>query len=214
MLSRPPGALARFLGTRSWVQQVTSSTGCPWGWTWRSPAEGVDRAPSDGDVFPGQREWCDLGFTDRNCDPSDEGDILCYRDADGDGWGSGPLVRVCPQTEFAGCPPGYVDRSGDCCDSDSRARPGQTTSYDTPRTGCGGWDFDCDGTVRARYGVTSGSCEASSSTACTAASSRVRPGFTTTVACGITGEFIGGCNWHIRDRECNYRQTLTRQSCR
>jgi hypothetical protein len=63
-----------------------------------------------------------------------------WRDADGDGRGASTNVRVCGTTP----PPGYAVSSDDCCDSDSRAFPGQTMLFTTPRITCGGFDFDCD----------------------------------------------------------------------
>lgn len=34
----------------------------------------------------------------------------------------------------------------DCCDQDPNAHPGQTTFFDKPNA-CGGWDYDCSGSV-------------------------------------------------------------------
>ena len=48
----------------------------------------------------------------------------------------------------------------DCCDSDSRAYPGQTTYYDATNN-CGSWDFDCDTVITKSYKcakITSCSC--------------------------------------------------------
>ena len=98
---------------------------CPRGYTGRLPGAFADCAPSDGAVFPGAPEQCDAGFTDRNCNPNDEGVVTCYRDADGDGYGAGSPVSVCPQPDGS-CPAGYAGRLGDCCDSDLRAHPGQS----------------------------------------------------------------------------------------
>ncbi len=65
-----------------------------------------------------------------------------YFDADGDGYGvTTSVIHVCG----TGFPTGYTANPGDCCDSDSRAHPGQTSQFTTPRSGCGGYDFNCDG---------------------------------------------------------------------
>ncbi len=82
-----------------------------------------------------------------------------FQDSDGDGYGN-PAV----QAEFCGTSPptGFVTNSADCCDTDARARPGQATYYSTPRNGCGGFDFNCDGTSQRQH-TTPSSCPSSSS---------------------------------------------------
>ena len=70
-----------------------------------------------------------------------------YRDADGDGFGKASESGL-----FCGlsAPTGYSAGSGDCCDSDSRAHPSQT-SYFASATSCGGFDFDCSGVETLQY---------------------------------------------------------------
>lgn len=63
-----------------------------------------------------------------------------YRDTDGDGYGvSSSTVQACTK------PAGYAATAGDCCDSDGRAYPGSNNCLTSPRTSCGGYDYDCDG---------------------------------------------------------------------
>jgi Stigma-specific protein, Stig1 len=63
-----------------------------------------------------------------------------YLDADGDGYGISTSIARCGTTP----PSGYAVNSGDCCDSDGSAHPGQT-SYFTTADGCGSYDYNCDG---------------------------------------------------------------------
>ncbi|MCC6873466.1 MAG: hypothetical protein IT378_04080 [Sandaracinaceae bacterium] len=79
---------------------------------------------------------------DQNCD----GGELCHRDIDGDGVGSSMTTSSadldCMDVGEAGIPAA----SFDCCDTDPNARPGQTSYFQTARNGCGGYDYNCDGT--------------------------------------------------------------------
>jgi hypothetical protein len=98
-----------------------------------------------------------LGTTD--CNDSNLGDwILRYTDSDGD--------THCPNSlkTCVGNDAGYRDSCtsyNDCCDTDSRARPDQTSYFNTSRTGgCSGlaYDFDCDDQQTGQWG-TLGACE-------------------------------------------------------
>ncbi len=61
--------------------------------------------------------------------------IVCYMDADGDGYGTElQMLLTCD------CPTGYVDEGGDCDDSDAAINPGQLEL-------CDGIDNNCDGRV-------------------------------------------------------------------
>ena len=76
------------------------------------------------------------------------GEELCYRDDDGDGFrGEGTVA-----SRNLSCGDGHEARasapSGDCCDSDADAHPGQTASFEKDRDHrCQGprYDYDCDG---------------------------------------------------------------------
>jgi hypothetical protein len=80
--------------------------------------------------------------------------LLCetfYVDRDGDGFGeSNKTISFC-EVQGATPPTGYVTQGGDCCDSDANAFPGQT-KYFTSADGCGGWDYNCDGTIQGSAG--------------------------------------------------------------
>ena len=60
-----------------------------------------------------------------------------YLDGDGDSYGVGSLVCV-------GNHGGYADNNNDCYDSNSNAKPGQTTYFATDR-GDGSFDYNCVG---------------------------------------------------------------------
>ncbi|MBK7863501.1 MAG: hypothetical protein IPJ65_33845 [Archangiaceae bacterium] len=62
-----------------------------------------------------------------------------FTDTDNDGYGVGGGGNLCGSSLA-----GLATNNLDCCDSDSRAHPGGG-AYTSPRTGCGGYDFDCNG---------------------------------------------------------------------
>lgn len=133
---------------------------------------------------PNQGCLCINNVTTRSCGDCDDGKQVCtngktgqygactgatgvrttyYRDADGDGWGSSATTTSCSKTP----PSGYVDRTGDCCDSDKNAYPGQSTYFEA-KNACGSWDYDCSGGVTTspvsrgngcRAGTTYPTCE-------------------------------------------------------
>jgi hypothetical protein len=81
-----------------------------------------------------------------------------FVDADRDGFGTGSSVGLCG----ANPPTGYARVAGDCCDTDNRANPNGAFES-TARAGCGGFDFDCSGSVEQEFDVpngcnTTGSC--------------------------------------------------------
>jgi hypothetical protein len=84
--------------------------------------------------------------------------LAWYPDCDGDAFGNAAAIVVCSTTS-PGVPPcgtgTYVQSATDCCDTDSRAHPGQTaffTGVDGGTTDtCGSWDYDCSGAVEMQY---------------------------------------------------------------
>ena len=108
------------------------------------PDEGWSRLDDDCDdteatAFPGSIEICD--GVDNDCDGAADDadadvDLLFYRDADGDGWGTGEaeLKADC------GPWPGWAARSGDCDDTRPQVNPGEIEV-------CDGLDNDCEGSV-------------------------------------------------------------------
>jgi hypothetical protein len=87
-------------------------------------------------------------FTDEGFDCDDDDPALflartAYTDADNDNAGGALDGAQCLGAPRL--PAGLADRPSDCADDDSRARPGATTYYDTPRPD-GSFDFNCSGT--------------------------------------------------------------------
>ena len=114
-------------------------------------------------VLPTEDDYlCD--GQDEDCDGViDEGlTISCVTDADEDGYGDlsdpSPVIR-CPDPASMGAPrfgcgPGdtRADNPEDCCDSDGRANPGVgPLEWFATEVGCGGFDFDCDGTTIRQF---------------------------------------------------------------
>jgi hypothetical protein len=67
-----------------------------------------------------------------------------FRDQDGDGFGTTTFtLRSCGVPNVTAPPNGLIATSGDCCDTDAQAYPGQAQFFIVPRTGCGGFDYDC-----------------------------------------------------------------------
>lgn len=66
-----------------------------------------------------------------------------FKDADADGFGS----RIAAESAaFCGTSPpaGYAANTGDCCDSDKNAKPGQTSFFPASNA-CDSFDYNCNG---------------------------------------------------------------------
>ena len=93
-----------------------------------------DCDPLDPAVYPGAPEVPDDGI-DQDCDGWD--DVVCFVDADLDGYGAGASLQV---VELV-CPgPGLSQSDDDCDDSTPAASPAMAEF-------CNGYDDDCDGAV-------------------------------------------------------------------
>jgi hypothetical protein len=104
---------------------------------------GEDCNDLEGNVNPSKTESCTTVGVDDNCNgATDEagaaGCTTYFRDQDGDTWGSQTESKcLCAASgQFT------ATRSGDCCDTDDRAKPGQTTYYATADN-CGSYDYNC-----------------------------------------------------------------------
>jgi hypothetical protein len=141
-----------------------------------SYAEGVCVTPtlSGGDcndmnetVYPGAPELCDELDNDCNDTVDDEvADVVCSRDADGDGFGwRTDVVAAC------NCPDGYIpprsDAKFDCADDNAGRNPGHTqyeySGYCSGGRNCqvefASYDWDCSGDEEKEYPTMSdGSC--------------------------------------------------------
>ncbi len=141
----------------------------------------------NGDITP-QPETCGNDIDD-DCDGAvDEEGSTFFLDGDGDGFGTADI-------SFEACdpPPSFVTTTGDCCDRDPEAHPGQTNRFNHP-TRCPerGFDYDCDGEIEPLYpdvGAVQSGCPpgvTGGSTICTGCQ---RDGWATSVAaCGATAD--------------------------
>lgn len=167
---------------------------------------------------------CAAPNDDRNCngmldvfEENAEGCTAHYVDKDGDGYGVGSSKCLCPylarkERATSQKPDPYASytatKNGDCCDEDARAFPGQTLCFDTPRSQCGGFDFDCkDGEQKCQVqtNVNPNQC---------ADNCANRPGWDTLLgcpkACGAQGHWIEG--WGLLCAVTDYK--VVRQKCR
>ena len=120
--------------------------------------------------------------------------IQCYANADNDGVYSKTLG-----TAFCGSTCAAAGQSAtigtDCCDTDANAKPGQTAWFATARSGCGGFDYDCNSVETHSIGAGGayGSCVANTSTqSCDMVGGN--SGFISDPGCGNVGSYrLGGC---------------------
>ena len=104
---------------------------------------GTDCVDTDAQIHPGATE-----LPGDEVDSDCNGEELCYRDDDGDGFrGENTIV-----SRNLSCADAHEARastpSGDCCDADGDAHPGQTAYFERERDRvCQGprYDYDCDG---------------------------------------------------------------------
>jgi hypothetical protein len=144
-------------------------------------------------VHHGAPEACN--GVDDNCDGNideGEGGANCqtwYRDFDGDGWGDAGTSKCL-------CGPSLLlkyttQTTGDCCDLDGNARPGQAAWFGTANA-CGSFDYNCNGSAEKELTAT-GFCDCGGiiCTTCVKAS-----GWDGGVpACGGSANWIDSCNW-------------------
>jgi len=122
--------------------------------------------------------------------------VTYYRDADGDSYGTSGTTTV----SCTGAPSGYVSNTDDCCDSDNRAKKGQTAWYTGARSGCGGYDYNCASGEERRW-TQLGVCQAGQmdgwrDTVPGCGSSAIWWTFTSNCA-------LGGLNQHSVAQECH-----------
>ena len=146
------------------------------------PADDCD--DNNKNIYPGNVEQCDN--IDNNCDGSTDpnGSAGCntyYKDGDGDTWGVAQSVCSCSKTS-----PFTATKSGDCYDSNNKAKPGQVSYYPTSR-GDGSYDYNCDGAQEKKWTKKAGNC-AFFNDLCSG-----EAGYESVPACGKDGTWVSGC---------------------
>lgn len=144
-----------------------------------------------------------------------------FLDTDTDGFG-----QMASATQRCGTTPpvGYVSATGDCCDQDPAAYPGQLQYFDRERAGCGGYDFDCSGTPAPERGTQGAQCNTVQGDPCDrGCTSNGTPGWLTPLpTCGDAGLFFSGCTGGcVEDPpycamacECSQQSSTIVQRCR
>jgi len=164
-------------------------------------------------VNPGVNESCYTAYDDDCVGGANEekpqgyqgsGYKTYYRDADNDGWGdSGNQKTLCAAT-------GSWDTTtgGDCCDSDSNAKPGQNEWYASTNN-CGGWDYNCNNNTDYQYNKSNVECNGGGFSGCSVSEAGWdggRPG------CGSSAKWLKDCNWSFFS--CNKKTEDRQQKCR
>jgi hypothetical protein len=156
-------------------------------------SRGQDCDDLNGNVNPSRTESCATVGVDDNCNgQTDEagasGCTNYFRDQDGDTFGSNETQCLCAVTgEF------NVTRSGDCCDTDDRSKPGQLTYY-AAADNCGSYDYNCSTAADKEPFNTGGGCSGWS----VGSGCNTNQGWeaASAPACGQSANYVsGGCGY-------------------
>ena len=171
--------------------------------------KGGDCNDNNGNINPAVAEQCN--GVDDDCDGSVDPDssVGCttyYLDADNDTYGTSSSKCTCTAKN-----PYDATKSGDCCDSDGSAKPGQSDWF-TSANNCNSWDYNCDGNPEKEnkvnhsfgcgvYGITC-VCEGGS------------PGWRSTIpACGAIASWRKSCSNAWFCGGCDYSDENKQQRC-
>lgn len=135
-----------------------------------------------------------------------------YRDGDNDSYGNED-DSVCQMLQ----PDSYVNRAGDCCDTNEYVNPDQTNFFDVPYR-CHDldlWDYNCDGLMEGEipsYFDYDACSQADNTGDCDLLRYWLR---TSPQPCGSTGSLYI-CGWNISDEFCALAEidNDARQRCR
>ncbi len=103
---------------------------------------GTDCVDTDAQIHPGATE-----LPGDEVDSDCNGEELCYRDDDGDGF-RGENTIVSHDSSCGDAHEARASAASDCCDADADVHPGQTAAFERARDHrCQGprYDYDCDG---------------------------------------------------------------------
>ncbi len=112
---------------------------------------GICYTDSDNDGYAGSgSDTCRAsGSSGSDCDDSSSSywvNRSCYTDSDSDGAYSTSTRTACCGASCGSCNVSTNGSAGnDCCDTDANAKVGQTSYFSSSRSGCGGYDYDCNG---------------------------------------------------------------------
>jgi hypothetical protein len=159
------------------------------------------------------RDGCETAY-DTRCAPCGPGPRTCYRDADGDGYGTLGTTQVVCATA---CPAGWSANAGDCDDAAANVNPARS-AYATSAVN-GSWDLDCDGTITravvySNGFVPIGNTQTNCASASTEAACGALPRWATNLTnCGAS-TVLRGCGWPVDAPGCKAFDLNTNQSAR
>ena len=157
----------------------------------------------DGSTYPWLLTSASLGTDCNDATASVFAAVTCYVDGDNDGYGAGSAYTcmnnaTCASATLgaigAGAPSSHIFRANntDCCDSDNRAYPGETSCY-SGAMACGGYDYDCSGST-TKYVNNSGSCLNAAKIAGSTSSGLACGDASCSIGCGTCNYSANG-NW-------------------
>jgi cysteine-rich repeat protein len=175
-------------------------------WTLIDPDRDADCADLDASRRPRAIETVADGI-DQDCDGGD----TCYLDTDDDGFR--PTLPVPRDSTDLDCSDAFearaTDPTGDCCDIDADAFPGQPGYFSSVHA-CGSFDYDCSGANNKRFPATAATLSCEGESGCGSGSSTVGDWIgAPSPACGASGTYHSGC-----DSICRPQMSTRTQTCR
>jgi cysteine-rich repeat protein len=184
-----------------------SSCGTPTAsWTLIDPERDADCADFNASRRPRATETIADGI-DQDCDGGDS----CYLDTDDDGFR--PTLPVPRDSADLDCNDAFearaTDPTGDCCDIDADAFPGQPGYFSSVHA-CGSFDYDCSGTNNKRFLAASATMSCAGESGCASGSSTLGDWLGAAApACGASASYHSSC-----DSICRPQTDERTQTCR